>query len=116
MSGGIMANNSEGLVKPIKGTWFSIYWYDRRHYYWNEACLRYNDEQWDLLIREMAELGLEYLVLCNVASHGYSIYDSNVLPKIKMASDDPLETVMTACDKYDVKVFLNNDYYNDDHY
>lgn len=108
-----MLQNTQSLVKPIKGTWFSIYWYDRRHYYWNEACMQYTDEQWDLLIREMAELGLEYLVLCNVASNGYSVYDSEVLPKIKMASEDPLEAVMTACDKYNMKVFLNNDYYND---
>ena len=111
-----MLKNNECVIKPIRGSWFSIYWYDRRHYYWNDACLRYTDEQWDLLIREMAELGLEYLVMCNVASHGYSVYDSRVLPKLEMASDDPLEAVMAACDKYDVKIFLNNDYYKDEFY
>lgn len=111
-----MLKNNECVIKPIRGSWFSIYWYDRRHYYWNDACLRYTDEQWDLLIREMAELGLEYLVMCNVASQGYSVYDSKLLPKIPMVSADPLEAVMTACDKYGIRVFLNNDYYQDSAY
>ena len=111
-----MLKTNECAIQPIRGSWFSIYWYDRRHYYWNDACIRYTDEQWDLLIREMAELGLEYLVMCNVASHGYSVYDSKVLPKLPMGSEDPLETVMTACDKYGVRVFLNNDYYKDEYY
>lgn len=100
-------------IKPITGSWFSIYWYDRRHYYWNDACLRYTDGQWDAVIKDMADLGLEYLVLCDVASHGKSVYDSKVLPKIETASRDPLEAVMTACDRYGMKVFLTNDYFND---
>lgn len=103
-------------IKPISGSWFSIYWYDKRHYYWNDACLKYTDAQWDLLIKEYAELGLEYLVLCNVASHGLSVYDSKVLPKIDMVSKDPLEAVMTAADKYGIKIFLNNDFYKDELY
>lgn len=104
----------ESLIKPISGSWFSIYWYDKRHYYWNDACLSYTDEQWDTLIKEFAELGQEYLVMCNVASRGLCVYDSKMLPKINMVSKDPLEAVMTAADKYGVKIFLTNDYYKED--
>ncbi len=35
--------------------------------------------------------------MCNVASNGYAVYDSTVLPKYPMASSDPLEAVMKAC-------------------
>lgn len=107
---------NDSLIKPIVGSWFSIYWYDRRHYYWNDACIKYSDAQWDALIKDMADLGMEYLVMCNVASNGYAVYDSKVLPKYPMNSADPLEAVMSACDKYGVKVFLNNDYYHDEYY
>ena len=103
--------NADCAIKPIKGSWFSIYWYDRRHYYWNDACIHYTDDQWNALIKDMADLGMEYLVMCNVASNGYAVYDSTVLPKYPMASSDPLEAVMKACDQYGIKVFLNNDYY-----
>lgn len=108
--------DKNSVIKPIVGSWFSIYWYDRRHYYWNDACIKYTDGQWDALIKDMAELGMKYLVMCNVASHGYAVYDSKVLPKYPMASADPLEAVMTACDKYGINVFLNNDYYHDEYY
>ena len=105
--------NENRSIQPIRGSWFSIYWYDRRHVYWNDACMRYTQEQWDALICDMASLGQEYLVMCNVASNGFSVYDSQVLPKIPMACPDPLEAVMTAADRYGMKVFLNNDYFND---
>lgn len=107
---------NEAIIKPIVGSWFSIYWYDRRHYYWNDACISYTDEQWDACIRDMARLGMEYLIMCNVASNDYAIYDSKVYPKYPMKSEDPLEAVMTACDRYGIKVFLNNDYYKFDNY
>ena len=115
---GFMPNfiSDNSVVKPIVGSWFSIYWYDRRHYYWNDACIKYTDEQWDAVVKDMADLGMRYLVMCNVASHGFTIYDSKVLPKYPMASNDPLEAVMCACDKYGVNVFLNNDYYHDEYY
>ena len=106
-----ITGNEDSIIKPIVGSWFSIYWYDRRHYYWNDACIKYTDEQWNALIRDMANLGMEYLVMCNVASNGFAVYDSKVLPKYKMASEDPLEAVMNACDQYGIKVFLNNEYY-----
>ena len=41
------------VIKPITGTWFSIYWHDKRHYYWNSACMSYTPEQWDALIADL---------------------------------------------------------------
>ena len=104
------------IIKPINGSWFSIFWLDKRHYYWNDACVRYTCEEWDLFVREIAELGMEYLVMCNVAIGGKAVYDSVVLPKVKMACDDPMEAAMTGADKYGVKIFVTNDYYKDEYY
>ena len=46
------------VIKPITGTWFSIYWHDKRHYYWNSACMSYTPEQWDALIADLKTAGL----------------------------------------------------------
>ncbi|MEG2118296.1 MAG: DUF4434 domain-containing protein, partial [Clostridia bacterium] len=101
-------------AKPIVGTWFSIYWYDKRHYYWNEACMKFTAEQWDALIADMASVGLKYIVMCNVISENKCIYDSKLVPKIQMGCDDPMEAVMLAADKYDMHIFMTNDYYLDE--
>lgn len=102
----------KGIVKPIHGTWFSVYWTDKRHYYWNDACIGYNAEQWDALIRDMASLGLKYIVMTNVMIEGASIYDSAFATKYPMACDDPMEEVFKAADKYGMKIFMTNDYYD----
>ena len=99
------------IIKPITGSWFSIYWADRRHYYWNDACIKYTAEQWEALIADMRSVGLEYIVLCNtVAEDGLATFPTKYSPQAKMAVEDPLETVMTACDKLGMNVFMSNDY------
>lgn len=96
---------------PINGSFVSIQWDDKRHFYWNEACAKFTAEQWQAMIRDMARLGQKYIVIFNVATGTRAVYDTSVLPKAEMACSDPLEAIMCACDKYDMKVFLNNDYY-----
>ena len=99
------------IIKPITGTWFSIYWADRRHYYWNDACIGYSAEQWEALIADMRSVGIEYIVLCNtVAEDGLAAFPTKLAPQAKMAVSDPLEVVMTACDKLGMNVFMSNDY------
>jgi len=71
----------------------------------------YTPEQWDALIKDMAKLGLKYIVMCNVMIGGVCIYDSALAPKITMGCDDPMEEVFKAADKYGMKIFMTNDYY-----
>ncbi len=101
------------ITKPITGSWFSIYWGDRRHVYWNSACMNFTAAKWDALIRDMASVGNEYIIMCASVSDYRSVYQSSVAQKVEMVCPDPLEAVMTACDKYGVKVFLSNDYTNE---
>ena len=56
-----------GAAKPIRGSWISIWWDDRRHHYWNDTCLNYTAEQWGMAVKEVAEIGMEYLVLLAIA-------------------------------------------------
>ncbi|MBR5031689.1 MAG: DUF4434 domain-containing protein [Clostridia bacterium] len=98
-------------IKPITGTWFSIYWKDKRHYYWNGACLEYTDKQWEALIADLHSVGIEYIVMCNtVALDGLAVFRSRYAPMAGLAAEDPLETVLCACDKLDMKLFMSNDY------
>jgi len=97
--------------KPIKGSWISIWWDDRRHFYWNDACLNYTAKQWELAVREVAEIGMEYLVLLAIGKDSKAFYDTPLLPKLKMACDDPIGALLTAADKHRVKFLLSSDWF-----
>jgi Domain of unknown function (DUF4434) len=98
-------------IKPIKGSWISIWWDDRRHSYWNEACLNYTAQQWELAVREVAELGMEYLVLLAIGKDSKAFYDTPLLPKLKMACANPIEALLAAADKCGVRFFLSSDWF-----
>jgi hypothetical protein len=97
-------------IKPIKGSWISIWWDDRRHFYWNDACLNFTARQWELAVKEVAALGMEYLVLLAIGKDSKAFYDTPLLPKLKMACDDPIGALLAAADKCGVKFFLSSDW------
>ena len=97
--------------KPIKGSWISIWWDDRRHFYWNDACLSYTAKQWELAVKEIAEIGMEYLVLLAIGKDSKAFYDTPLLPKLKMACDNPIEALLAAADQHRVKFFLSSDWF-----
>jgi len=98
-------------IQPIRGSWISIWWDDRRHLYWNDTCRNYTAQQWRQAVREVAELGMEYLVLLAIAKGGQAFYTTPLLPKLELACADPLEALLAAADKYGVKFFLSSDWF-----
>ncbi len=98
-------------IKPIRGSWISIWWDDDRHYYWNEACLKWTATQWELAVRDMAELGFKYIVLLAVAKSGKAFYDTALLPKLEMACEDPIGALLRGADRHRMKVFMSSDWY-----
>lgn len=100
-------------VQPICGSWISVWWDDRRHSYWNEPCLKFTAEQWQLAIKDVADLGFEYLVLLAVAKGGKAFYDTPLLPKLEMACADPIGAMLTGADKHGVKFFISSDWYGE---
>lgn len=98
-------------IQPIRGSWISVWWDDRRHFYWNDPCLQFTAEQWQLAVKDVAELGFEYLVLLAIAKGGKAFYDTPLLPKLEMACADPIGALLTGGDKYGVKFFLSSDWY-----
>jgi Domain of unknown function (DUF4434) len=103
---------TEKNPKPIVGSWFEVqHFCDTEGKYWNPAYAGFTDEQWDLKIREQAEIGMKYLVLQVVARASATFYKSPSFPKYELEAYDPLETVLAAADKYGLKFFISNGYF-----
>ena len=98
--------------KPIEGSWISILWDDRRHFYWNDACAKFTAEQWNFAVKEMTDIGIRYLVLLAIAKGGQAFYETPLLPKAKeLVCPDPIEALLSAADQHGAKFFLSCDWY-----
>jgi hypothetical protein len=101
-------------IKPVEGSWFEF-----QHHtpaegkYWDHILLNFTAKQWDEKVREIADAGLKYLVLLDIAIGGKTFYPSELLPKHQLGCDDPLETVLTAADKYGIRFFISNDFFGE---
>jgi hypothetical protein len=101
-------------VKPISGSWFEF-----QHHAtvegvdWNPACACFSAELWDVKIKEIADIGLEYLVLMATALYYRAFYETKIFPRWRLACDDPMEAVLAAADKYKVKFFIGGGFYGD---
>ena len=66
-------NNS--VVKPITGTWINLAYKDVRNKYTNPQNFDNTDPKlWESKVRELSEMGIEYLVFMEVANEGKSYY------------------------------------------
>ncbi len=110
----LAAVRSNKKNKLIEGSWFEF-----QHHSavegtpWNPALEKFTAEQWDAKVKEMADAGLRYLVLLDIAIYGKSFYPSALLPKHQLGCDDPLEVVLTAADKYGIRFFISNDFFGE---
>jgi hypothetical protein len=101
-------------IKPVEGSWFEF-----QHHsvvegkYWDHVLKTFTADQWDRKVKEIADAGIKYLVLLHVAIDGKTFYPSKLLPKHILGCDDPLETVLSAADKYGIKFFISNDFFGE---
>lgn len=110
-----MASSSgrEG-IKPITGSWFEFQHQPAiEGVDWNPLCARFTCEQWDAKIKEIADAGLEYLVLMSTALNFRAFYPTEIFRQWPLACPDPLEAVLSAADKYGVKFFVGGGFYGD---
>lgn len=100
--------------KLVTGSWFEF-----QHHAtvegvdWNPACARFSAAQWEAKIKEMAEIGMKYLVLMATALYYRAFYKTQIFPKWELECPDPIETVLSAADKYAVRVFMGGGFYGD---
>ena len=101
-------------VKPIVGSWFEFEHHNQAEgKYWNSVISQFTTEQWKAKIKEMFEVGMEYLVLLAVSYEGKTYYPSKLQPRHDYICDDPLEAILEAADECGVKFFVSNDFWSD---
>ena len=99
------------MLKPITGTWFEFHHHNLPEgKYWNPICRQFTDEQWEIKVAEMASIGLKYIVLM-ASSMVYpdsceAYFQTDIYPRAKMASSDPMEALFCAADRCEMKVFI----------
>ncbi len=99
-------------IKPISGSWFEF-----QHpstvegVDWNATCASFTGQQWDAKIKEIAQVGMEFLVLMGTALYYRSFVRTTIFPQWHLACPDPLEAVLSAADKYGVKFFIGAGFY-----
>lgn len=84
----------------ITGSWIDIvHGAPRDGVYWNRKTLAYTEEEWAVLVRHLRrDLGIELLLLQNVAKDGLALYPSKVM-KRRWATGcaDPVGAIARAC-------------------
>jgi hypothetical protein len=101
-------------IKPIMGSWFEFYHTDESEgLYWNPVLPKFTEQQWRAKIREMSEIGIQYLVLMAIAYNGKTYYPSKLLPQHEYGCPDPLEAVLSEADDCGIKFFISNDFWSD---
>jgi hypothetical protein len=107
-------NNCNTFIKPVVGSWFEFEHHNQlgaKH--WNSVLPSFTTEQWKTVIREMHEVGMEYLVMLSVALNDKAYYPSAIQPRHDFVCEDPLEAVLSAADECGIKFFVSNDYWTD---
>lgn len=114
----LFASNSQFMqnkkIKPISGSWFEFtHGFAPEGKYWNPVLPQFTTEQWKAKVKEIAETGMEYLVLMAVANDGRTFYPSKLQPRYDYVCSDPLEAVLSAADECGIKFFVSNDFWAD---
>lgn len=106
------AERRDKSIKPIEGSWFEFQHHNSAEgKYWNPSLEQFSENQWKTKIKEIANTGIRYLVLLDVAIHGKSFYPSSLLPQHNMGCEDPLEAILSAADEYDINFFISNGFF-----
>lgn len=98
----------------IDGTFFEFLHHNTAEgKYWNDALNRFTAEDWQKKVKEIADIGMEYIVLMATALYDKCYFKSSVYPFADIPCPDPIEALLSAADEYGIKVFLGNGFYGD---
>ena len=110
----ISAASASVATKPMAGSWFEF-----QHQAtvegvdWDPECVRFTCPQWAAKVKEIAGVGMEYLVLMATALDYRSFFPTTLFPPWRLACSNPLETVLSAADQCGVKFFIGDGFYGD---
>ena len=102
------------MIKPIKGSWVQFQFPKKPEIeHWNIACVKASEQDWREKIREMRDIGMEYLVLMSSAFQGYAYFDTDIYPPADIACKNPIEVLLDEAEKQGMKVFLSAGHYGE---
>ena len=109
-------NTNKGTtVLPITGTWVNLAYKDVRNKYTNPQYYDNTDPQlWEAKIAELSKMGIEYLVMMEVANEGKAYYPSQLMaPLYDSAKMSPVDAILDAAEEHHMKVFLSTGWAKD---
>ena len=100
---------AQNVTKPIKGTFINFTYQDERNKYMNPTWIDpTSPELWRLKIKELSEMGIEYVIIMYVANDGKAFYPSRFMsPAYSSGKESPVEAVMNAADENNIKIFMS---------
>ncbi len=102
------------MQRKIDGTFFEFLHHNTAEgKYWNDSLNRFTADHWHKKVKEIADLGMEYIVLMATALYDRCYFKSEVYPFADIPCNDPIEALLSAADEYGIKVFLGNGFYGD---
>ena len=108
--GGVRGQNADVCpVKPITGTWINLAYQDVRNKYTNPQYLDNTDpDLWRQKVKELADMGVEYLVFMAVANEGEAYYPSKLMSHVYAeGKESPVDAIMDMAAQLDMKVFMS---------
>lgn len=111
----IDAKKPNGIVKPITGTWLNLAYKDVRNKYTNPQNFDNTDPKlWEAKVRELAAMGIEYIVFMEVANEGKAYYPSKLMPWLYDKSrKSPVDAILDEAAKHNMKVFMSTGWAKD---
>lgn len=96
-------------IKPVTGTWLNLVWQDDRNNYMNlRGADNMNPAFWETKVGELHEMGVDYLVIMQLANEGKSFYPSALMPAAyPEGQKSPLDAILEKASALGMKVFLS---------
>ncbi len=103
------------LTKKVHGTFINFCYQDERNKYMNpEGVDVTSPDLWRLKMKELSDMGIEYVILMYVANEGKSFYPSEFMPHAYPdGRESPVEAIMNAADADNMKVFMSSGWAKD---
>lgn len=105
----LCASSFAANVKFVTGTWLNLVWQDERNNYMNPTDIDNTDpEFWENKLEALHDMGIDCLVLMQVANDGKAFYPSSVMPPAyDTRRMSPVETIVRTAEKLSMKLFLS---------
>ena len=115
---GLTANTNKNRPKktlPITGSWINLAYKDVRNKYTNPQHYDNTDPKlWECKVKELSEMGIEYLIFMEVANMGKAYYPSKIMPWIYDKNrKSPVDAILDEAAKHNIKIFLSTGWAKD---